>query len=77
MRLKLRAIGSSTGVVIPKELLQRLKVNKGDSLLAVETADGYLITRYDPDEDQLQIGLEFMAEYRDIFSVLAKGLSDS
>jgi hypothetical protein len=49
-----------------------LKVNKGDSLLAVETANGYLLTRYDPGEDQLRIGLEFMAEYRDIFSALAK-----
>jgi hypothetical protein len=49
-----------------------LKVKKGDSLLAVETPDGYLLTRYDPDEDQLLIGLEFMAEYRDIFRALAK-----
>jgi putative addiction module antidote len=72
MRLKLRAIGSSTGVILPKELLHRMKVKKGDSVLAVETPDGYLLTRYDPDEDQLLIGLEFMAEYRDIFRALAK-----
>ena len=72
MKLKLRAIGSSTGVILPKELLQRLKVNKGDSLLAVETADGYLLTRFDPGEDQLRIGLEFMVENRDIFRALAK-----
>ena len=72
MRLKLRAIGSSTDVILPKELLRRLKVKKGDSLLAVETPDSYLLTRYDPDEDQLLIGLEFMAEYRDIFRSLAE-----
>jgi putative addiction module antidote len=72
VRLKLRAVGALTGVILPKEILHRLKVNKGDFLLAAETPDGYHLTRYDPDEDQLRIGLEFMAEYRDIFRALAK-----
>jgi putative addiction module antidote len=72
MRLKLGAIGTSRGVILPTELLSRLKVNEGNSLLALETPDGYLLTRYDPDEDQLLIGLEFMAEYHDIFRALAK-----
>jgi putative addiction module antidote len=73
MRLKFRAIGSSTGLILPKELLRRLKVKKGDSLLAVETPDGYFLTPYDADvEKKLRIGLEFMAEYRDIFRALAK-----
>jgi putative addiction module antidote len=70
--LKLRALGASTGVILPKEFLHRLKLKRDDSLFAVETPDGYLLTRYDPDEDQLRIGLEFMAEYRDIFRALAK-----
>jgi putative addiction module antidote len=70
--LKLRAVGASTGVILPKEMLHRLEVKKGDSLLAVETPGGYLLTRYDPDEDQLRVALEFMAEYRDIFRALAK-----
>jgi len=72
MKLKLRAIGSSTGVILPKELPHLLKVKKGHSLLVAATPDGYLLTRYDSDEDQLRIGLEFMAEYRDIFRALAK-----
>ena len=46
--LKLTSIGSSTGAVIPKEMLTRLKVEKGDSLYAIETAEGYLLTPYDP-----------------------------
>jgi putative addiction module antidote len=70
--LKLRALGASTGVILPKEFLHRLKLKRDDSRFAVETPDGYLLTRYDPDEDQLRIGLEFMAEYRDIFRALAK-----
>jgi hypothetical protein len=53
-------------------MLHRLEANQGDSLLAVETPGGYLLTRYDPDEAQLRVALEFMAEYRDIFRALAK-----
>jgi putative addiction module antidote len=71
--LKLTAIGTSTGAVIPKEMLTRLKVAKGDALYAVETPDGYLLTPFDPTiEDQLDAGRDFMKEYRDTFKALAK-----
>ena len=71
--LKLTTIGTSTGLVIPKEMLSRLKVEKGDSLFAVETPDGYLLTPYDPAiEEQLGAGRRFMKEYRDTFRELAK-----
>ena len=46
MKLKLRAIGASTGVLLPKAMLIRLEVKKGDTLFAVETPAGYLLTRY-------------------------------
>ena len=71
--LKLTAMGTSTGAVIPKEMLARLKVGKGDTLFAVETPSGYLLTPYDPAiEAQLAAGREFMAEYRETFRALAK-----
>ena len=71
--LKLTAIGTSTGAVIPKEMLTRLKVAKGDALYAVETPEGYLLTPFDPTiEDQLEAGRDFMKEYRDTFNALAK-----
>ena len=71
--LKLTKIGTSTGAIIPKEMLSRLKVKKGDSLYAIETADGYLLTPYDPSiEEQLEAGREFMKEYRETFKTLAK-----
>jgi putative addiction module antidote len=71
--LKLTAIGSSTGVVIPKEMLARLKVGKGDTLFAVETAEGYLITPYDPTiERHIKAGQKFMKRYRETFKALAK-----
>ncbi len=71
--LKLTQIGTSTGIVITKEMLKRMKVEKGDSLYAIETAEGYLLTPYDPSiEEQLQAGRELMKEYRETFRVLAK-----
>ncbi len=73
MKLKLRAVGTSTGIVLPKEFLHRLRVKKEDVLFAVETPEGYLLTPYDPEvEEELKLGREFMAEYRDTFRALAK-----
>jgi len=72
-KLKLTPIGTSTGVVIPKEMLSRMKVGKGDMLYAIETAEGYLLTPFDPDMDaQLEAGRQFMKQYRDVFKALAK-----
>jgi putative addiction module antidote len=72
-KLKLTAVGTSTGALIPKEMLARMKVKKGDQLFAVETPSGYLLTPYDPKiEEQLELGREFMADYRETFRALAK-----
>ncbi|MGH6993116.1 MAG: AbrB/MazE/SpoVT family DNA-binding domain-containing protein, partial [Caulobacteraceae bacterium] len=65
-KLKLRAIGTSTGVVIPREMLGRLNLRKGDALFAVETADGgYHLTPYDPDfAAKIEKAEEIMRRYR-------------
>ena len=47
--LKLRKIGSSVGVILPKELLERMHVDEGDQLFAVESLDGFLLSPYDPE----------------------------
>jgi len=71
--LKLTQIGNSVGVILPKEVLARLKVEKGDTLFVTEAANGVTLTPYDPDlEAQLEAGREFMREYRDTFHQLAK-----
>lgn len=71
--LRLTAIGTSTGVVIPEEMLARLKVGKGDALYAVETAEGYLLTPYDPAiAEEIKLGERFMKQYGDTFKALAK-----
>lgn len=71
--LKLTKVGTSTGTIIPKEMLVRMKVEKGDTLFAIETKEGYLITPYDPAiAEQLDAGREFMKDYRETFKALAK-----
>ena len=71
--LKLTQIGNSVGVILPKEVLARLKVEKGDTLFLSEAANGITLTPYDPTlEDQLRLGRQFMREYRDAFHQLAK-----
>jgi putative addiction module antidote len=71
--LKLTKVGTSTGTIIPKEMLAHMKVEKGDTLYAIETKEGYFITPYDPAiADQIDAGREFMKEYRDTFKALAK-----
>lgn len=73
MKLKLRSVGTSTGLVLPKEILHRLNVKKDDTLFAIEAPGGYFLTPYDPEvEAQVKLGLEFMREYRDTFRALAK-----
>ena len=72
--LKLTQIGNSVGVILPKEILSRLKLEKGDSVFTTEAANGGVtLTPYDPAlDEQLQLGREFMREYRDTFHQLAK-----
>lgn len=71
--LKLTQIGNSVGVILPKDVLARLKLEKGDSLYLTDTPDGLALTPYDPDiEEQLDQGREFMKEFRDTFRALAK-----
>jgi putative addiction module antidote len=73
LKLKITTIGSSAGVILPKEVLARLKIEKGDQVFMVETKDGYLLTPYDPSlDEQLKLGRDFMKEYRDAFHALAK-----
>ena len=71
--LKLTQIGNSVGVILPKEMLGRLKLEKGQSVFVTETPAGYVLTPYDPAlEQQIEAGREFMREYRDTFRQLAK-----
>jgi putative addiction module antidote len=71
--LKLTQIGNSVGVILPKEVLARLKLGKGDTVYLTDAAGGVTLTPYDPAlAAQLERGRGFMREYRDTFHQLAK-----
>jgi putative addiction module antidote len=71
--LKLTWVEGSVGIALPKEMLERLHVNEGDTVFALETPDGYLLTASDLEvERQLAIARGVMAEYRETLRVLAK-----
>jgi len=71
--LKLTQIGNSVGVILPKEVLAKLKVEKGDTLFVTEATNGVTLTPYDPGlDEQIAAGREFMHEFRDTFHQLAK-----
>jgi putative addiction module antidote len=73
MKVKVTTVGSSTGVVLPKEVLAKLRVQKGDSLYLSETADGIELSPYDPDfEQELETARAVMRRYRNALRKLAK-----
>jgi len=73
MKLKVTAIGNSAGVILPKELLARLRVDKGDELYAIETPDGIRLTAYDPTlAAQMEVAEKVMRDRRDLLHKLAQ-----
>ncbi|WP_419663306.1 putative addiction module antidote protein, CC2985 family [Desulfosarcina variabilis str. Montpellier] len=73
MRATVTKIGNSTGVILPKEVVARLKIKKGDSVYLTETADGYTLSPYDPEfEAQMVAARKGMAKYRNALHELAK-----
>ena len=72
-KLKIVTIGNSVGVTLPKEILERLRVQKGDSLYVVETPNGVEITPYDPEfAEQIEIAEDVMHEWRDVLRKLGE-----
>ncbi|MBS3745353.1 MAG: AbrB/MazE/SpoVT family DNA-binding domain-containing protein [Wenzhouxiangellaceae bacterium] len=72
-KLKLTAIGNSTGIVLPKDLLERLRVSRGDELMVLETPDGIRLTVFDPEfSRQMDVAERIMREDRDLLRKLAE-----
>jgi len=66
-------VGNSVGVVLPRELLDRLRIAKGDSLFAIETTKGLVLTPYSPElEAQLTVAEKVMREDRDVLRKLGQ-----
>ncbi len=73
MTVKLTTVGNSTGIVLPRELLEKLRVQKGDTLHVLETPNGIELTSFDPEfARQMDIAEHVMREDRDILKRLAE-----
>ena len=71
--LKLTQIGNSVGVILPKAVISRFKLAKGETVFLTETPDGYALTPYDPAlEEETTAGRAFMRDFRNTFHQLAK-----
>jgi putative addiction module antidote len=74
MKIEIKKIGNSTGVILPKELLARLQLKQGDVLFVTETADGgFKLAPHDPTfERGMEIARKAMRRYRNALRELAK-----
>ncbi len=71
--VKVTTVGNSTGVVLSKELLTKLRVRKGDKLFVSETPNGIELTSYDPVfAEQMEMAEDVMRQDRDVLRQLAK-----
>jgi putative addiction module antidote len=71
--VKITTVGNSAGVVLPKEVLARLRVRKGNLLYVIETPNGIELTPYDPEfARQMDAAEETMRENRDALRKLAR-----
>ncbi len=71
--LKITTVGNSVGVVLPREILERLRVQKGDTLYVTETPNGIELTPFDDEfAEQMAIAERVMREDRDVLRKLAE-----
>lgn len=70
--LKVREIGDSLGVILPRSILEDLNAEEGDELFAIQTSDGVQLTPYDPEfAESMEDAREFMRSHRNAFRELA------
>jgi putative addiction module antidote len=74
VELKVRKFGNSLGVVLPKEVINRLHTRDGEPLFLIEASEGgYLLTPYDPGfEEKMAKADDIISRYRNTLHVLAK-----
>lgn len=71
--VKVRRIGNSLGVILPREMLATLGVSEGDELFALRTPEGLTLTAYDPHfASAIETGRRYMRRYRNALRELAK-----
>jgi putative addiction module antidote len=73
IEIRVISIGNSLGVILSKEVLARMKLDKGDKVFMIETPNGYELTPYNPEfERQMKAGSRIVKRYRNALRELAK-----
>ncbi len=73
MKLKVTTVGNSTGIILPKELLEKLRIGKGDTLYVTETPGGIELSPYDEEfATQMDLAESIMREDRNVLRKLAE-----
>ncbi|MSQ50366.1 MAG: AbrB/MazE/SpoVT family DNA-binding domain-containing protein [Betaproteobacteria bacterium] len=73
MKIKITTVGNSAGIVLPKDLLARLRLGKGDSLYATELPDGVKLSPFNPKfAGQMEVAEKIMREDRNVLRKLAE-----
>ena len=71
--VKVTTVGNSVGIVLPKELLERLRIKKGDVLHVAETPNGLELTPYEEKfAQQMEVAEQVMRQDRDVLRKLAE-----
>ncbi|MFZ5630481.1 MAG: AbrB/MazE/SpoVT family DNA-binding domain-containing protein [Spirochaetota bacterium] len=72
-KTKIRAIGNSQGVTLPKALLDRYQLKEGDEVTTIETEEGILLKSHNPDfEEGMRAFAKFSGQYKNALRELAK-----
>ncbi|MDR9404027.1 MAG: AbrB/MazE/SpoVT family DNA-binding domain-containing protein [Halothece sp. Uz-M2-17] len=73
MQLKVTRVGDSIGVILPRELVDKLQINQGDFLEIIETADGLTVKPYDTElSQQMEVAEKIMREDYNLLKRLAE-----
>lgn len=73
MELKVTKIGNSLGVILPRDLLIRMRLDKGDSVFITETPDGFRLSAYDEQfAAQMDTARTLMRKRRNVLKELTK-----
>lgn len=71
--IKIVNIGNSLGIILPKDILVKLRIKKGDTVYAIETPDGVELTPYNEGfSHQIELAETIMRENRDVLKKLAE-----
>ena len=72
MKIKITTVGNSAGIILPKDVLARLRLEKGDTLYATELPDGIKLSPFDPElAGQMDVAERVMRKRRSLLRKLA------